>query len=530
MESAPLVQAEATPAVATRSWSTATKAVAAAALVAVVGTIVYVSLPAKMAVEPTPASFTYAPANFSLAGDLRLRCNETYITQTLDHFTAHHATYQQRYYVCGEFWNATADGPIFFFTGHEQDVDIMVNTTGLMWENAAEFGALLVFAEHRYFGKSFPQIANATFLDSLRFLSSEQALADYAVLVDHVKETFHAEESPVIAFGGSYAGLLAAWFRMKYPQVVDGAIASSAPILAFDWEEPVFDALAYGRTTAFTGSPSAGAAEHCVPNIRRAKGLMMDLGFSPDIGAHAALRESLKLCSMPTVPNDVNTIMDYFMSAYVTLAEGNYPYPSTYFGHFPAYPYRVACDHLAEAEYPDVLALLGNFSLSAGVALNDTGNVPCYEWNATVPVEKRNLWEYLECSELYAPIYKHDGLQDFFRYTPIDQAADAARCKATWGVELRPTWAKDVYGGLAGVRASSNIVFSNGNYDPFSGYGVVMSFDDSIVPIAIEGAAHHLDLMFSNDADPETVRAARATEMSHVRKWIDEAKKAAEQE
>jgi pimeloyl-ACP methyl ester carboxylesterase len=34
----------------------------------------------------------------------------------------------------------------------------------------------------------------------------------------------------VLTVGGSYAGELAAWMRMKYPDVVNGALSSSAPL------------------------------------------------------------------------------------------------------------------------------------------------------------------------------------------------------------------------------------------------------------------------------------------------------------
>ena len=42
-------------------------------------------------------------------------------------------------------------------------------------------------------------------------------MADYALLIVYLKETrlSNAKNSPVIAFGGSYGGDLAAWMRIK---------------------------------------------------------------------------------------------------------------------------------------------------------------------------------------------------------------------------------------------------------------------------------------------------------------------------
>jgi len=38
----------------------------------------------------------------------------------------------------------------------------------------------------------------------------------------------------------------------------------------------------------------------------------------------------------------------------------------------------------------------------------------------------------------------------------------------------------------------------------------------------IENSAHHLDLRLPNEADPESLTAARQTEMDEVAKWIDQ--------
>jgi len=67
---------------------------------------------------------------------------------------------------------------------------------------------------------------------NLKYLSSEQALADLAYFIESKKEEFKLTNNKWIVFGGSYPGALAAWFRLKYPHLAYGAVASSAPLLA----------------------------------------------------------------------------------------------------------------------------------------------------------------------------------------------------------------------------------------------------------------------------------------------------------
>ena len=93
------------------------------------------------------------------------------------------AFFQTRYFVCSQYWRK--DSPIFLYTGNEANVESYIENTGLMWENAEHFNALLVFAEHRYYGKSSPindgdDENNKNKNNKLQHLNSAEALADYA--------------------------------------------------------------------------------------------------------------------------------------------------------------------------------------------------------------------------------------------------------------------------------------------------------------------------------------------------------------
>lgn len=63
-----------------------------------------------------------------------------------------------------------------------------------------------------------------TSTENLRYLNVDQALADLAYFIETKKKEKKLEESSVIVFGGSYAGNMAAWARLKYPHLIQVSI------------------------------------------------------------------------------------------------------------------------------------------------------------------------------------------------------------------------------------------------------------------------------------------------------------------
>lgn len=471
---------------------------------------------------PTTASYELNPDG---TPNLLKECEEKYFTQQLDNFAAAGGpTYEERYFICSRK-NSRKDGAIFFYVGNEADVELYLNNTGLMWENAAEFGALLVFAEHRYFGKSVPFGKNVT--KNMHYLSSEQALADYAVLLDYIKQTEELDV-PVIGFGGSYGGMLGSWFRMKYPNVIDGVIAASAPIMAFLGDEKPVDTEGFARVTTFDASADAGSAPNCINNVRRVWPAMTKLGLTQE--GRDQLAEAFALCKDTKLEteSDVAALVDWAKSAYDYAAMGNYPYPSPYIMNgksvLPAFPVRVMCSFVADSYAEnETLSLLRGFRDSIGVYYNSTADQQCYDLNpaSNESALDDDFWQYLFCSELYMP-QSVDGVHDMFWSVPANITADNESCLSQWNIPLRPRWAVTQYGGRKALRSASNLVLSNGNYDPWSATGVLENVSDSVVFVPVDGGAHHLDLFFSNELDPPAVKAARAIEKTHMWKWVNE--------
>ncbi|CAG9581701.1 unnamed protein product [Danaus chrysippus] len=146
-----------------------------------------------------------------------------------------------RYFENVKYWQE--NGPIFFFLGGEGISTPMWTKSGVMHDLAQETKGAMYVTEHRYYGKSIPK--NVTKGNKFKYLSSRQALADLAKLIEFLKLLPMYKNSKVVVIGGSYAGNLAAWMKVLYPHLVDAAIASSAPVLAkkdfFEYLEKVTD-------------------------------------------------------------------------------------------------------------------------------------------------------------------------------------------------------------------------------------------------------------------------------------------------
>merc|ERR1712086_1066856 len=197
-----------------------------------------------------------------------------YDSAVLDHFLASVASpkaskWSQRYYVDQTHW-CGAGCPIFVYIGGEGPQG-PPSSRLFMSTLAAEAGALTVALEHRFFGESYPTPDMSD--TSLKYLSSNQALADLARFISYIKAATpgsdpastpalqlkaSAATSKFVTFGGSYPGNLAAWFKLKYPALTVGSVASSAPVFAeYNYEQyaqVVGDAL---------GNPGIGGSKEC---------------------------------------------------------------------------------------------------------------------------------------------------------------------------------------------------------------------------------------------------------------------------
>ena len=130
----------------------------------------------------------------------------------------------------------------------------------------------------------------------------------------------------------------------------------------------------------------------------------------------------------------------------------------------------------------------------------------------------QGAWNYQSCTELLYPLCS-DGIHDMYFKSSWDIEAVGKICRNTWGTSPDLSRVKLLYGDRD-ISEHSNIVFVNGDMDPWSGGGVLDNITDSIIALTVDHGAHNYDLLFSMKEDLPSVKEARNKEKSYIRSWI----------
>lgn len=345
---------------------------------------------------------------------------------------------------------------------------------------------------------------------TLSFLTAEQALADFAVLITELKRNGSAEGCPVVLFGGSYGGMLAAWMRLKYPHIAIGALASSAPILQFE------DVVPPETFYDIVSNDFRRESISCFNTIKESWDALITEG-QKDNGL-LQLTKTFHLCGELEKTEDLANWLD---SAYSYLAMVNYPYASEFIMPLPGHPIREVCRKIDGC--PDGTSTLERIFEGISVYYNYTGKADCFELEDYSDVGTDG-WNWQACTEMVMPMSSsRDG--SMFQTYDYNFSSFQEECWKDFNAKPRPTWITTEFGGHD-IKATlenfgSNIIFSNGLLDPWSGGSVLKNLSESIVALVTEEGAHHIDLRFSTKGDPEWLIEQRATEIKLIQGWLD---------
>ncbi|KAI3830453.1 hypothetical protein MKX03_018143 [Papaver bracteatum] len=437
-----------------------------------------------------------------------------YYAQTLDHFSfSDLPTFQQRYLISTDHWSGSKElGPIFLYCGNEGDIEWFASNTGFVWEIAPRFGAMVVFPEHRYYGKSMPfgsrdkAYKNAA---SLAYLTAEQALADFAVLVTDLKSNLSAEACPVVLFGGSYGGMLAAWMRLKYPHIAIGALASSAPILQFENivpPETFYDIVS---------NDFKRESVSCFDYIKNSWEVIEAEGKKADGLSH--LTRTFHLCQKL---NSTDDLSNWLSSAYSYLAMVDYPYPSEFLMPLPANPIKEVCKKIDD--HPHKAGVLERIFSGVSIYYNYTGTVDCFDLGDDP--HGMSGWDWQACTEMVMPMSssKHNSMFPAYDY---NYSSFQDQCYKDYAVKPRNRWITTEFGGhdlKTTLKAfGSNIIFSNGLLDPWSGGSVLQNVSETVIALVTKLGAHHIDLRAATNEDPDWLLEQRTSEINVIKEWIN---------
>ncbi|KAE9550921.1 hypothetical protein FO519_005857 [Halicephalobus sp. NKZ332] len=450
-----------------------------------------------------------------LAKDFNSTAN--WITQQLDHFdNANTKTWRQRWWRRSDFYKP--GGPIFLMISGE-------STAGSKWvENdnvtyltiAKALNADVYMVEHRYYGYSRPTGDQST--GNLKYLSSEQALADLAVFIDSINKAQSYQNPKWVTFGGSYSGALSAWFRQKYPDYTVGAVGSSGPVYA---KVDFFEYLQVVEKSLRTYS------DDCANNVGLA---FVDIQHRlTTVEGRSQLNDIFKPSHLfdknPPTVKDIQTFMASLIGSY----QGAVQYSGDNTDAAIGMGIKEVCDIMLNSSYPPIQNVRRAFDLMNGGADVSVDNhydddVQFYKSNTfDINTSAGRSWIWQTCTEFGYFQSTDLGQNIFGSAVPVDYYIDF--CTDVYGpsfnrssIDNSIAFTQAGYGGIQNYTAT-NVVLPNGSLDPWHALGLYTDGTQGVISILINGTAHCADMYPARDTDVPGLMKARDQILQLVTQW-----------
>ncbi|KAH9813868.1 extracellular serine carboxypeptidase [Melampsora americana] len=415
--------------------------------------------------------------------------------------------FKQRYWVDTRFYKP--GGPVFLLDAGEISGQSRIPflEQGIIRLLSETFHGVGLILEMRYYGASFPTKDLST--ESLRFLDTKQSLADAAHFAQNIR---------------SYAGAKAAYMKVTYPDLIWGAIGSSATVKAI---------VSYSKT----------ADQECVKGLKAAMEIVDRLIGSKDMKAISKMKADFGVEKLTHI-DDFVSLTTWLVATYqeqnwdsnsdpksriwsqsceilkrsnTQINTSNQSFPQVYYAFANLTTHYVSRKNICPTpEDPD--RCFGTYDLSASQASDLTQT-----WRS---------WMYQCCrEEAFFPTNTAVGGSSIVsRYLTLDY--NTRQCKQSF-----PPGAHNQIPSIPDVSiAADRLAFIDGRHDPWL-YATPHS------PLAkprkstltrpfylIENGVHHYDENglsggLSNQTLPEEIRSIHLFEIQFITSWLNDFKK-----
>lgn len=473
----------------------------------------------------SPAPATAAPDTSDVTTHL--------VRQPLDHFDgSERRTWTQRVHVRATFFERDRPGPVFLCVGGEgpplgpEALVASVHCNDAV-ELAPVVGALLVAAEHRFYGPDAAVRPLPSFdTPSLRYLSSSQAVTDLANVHAFVSanHSLDARRHRWVSFGGSYPGLVAGYARLKMPHLFHAAVSSSSP-----WRS-VVDMPQYNDVVASAlANPLVGGSAACAEAVRAGHEALGHALKRP--ASRRELAGMFRWCNASSLERASTARAWAGAGAIAVPAQSNDPACSA-----PCCDIRAVCAEIGRpADGQAALRALARVSRaqrgSGGGAeaciADDEFDPEAAMRELERPASAARAWPYQTCAEYGFFQTCEWGSRCPFVRGALPLADSFAMCERAFGIPpeqvRRHVAATNRRYGGASPRAT-RVLFLNGDVDPWSALGVLASPDGnrSEVTMVVRGASHHAWTHPADTVVQPAVRDAKRAVWRQVQAWLHE--------